>query len=232
MRAFILGNSGELLDHDLRLLQGEIVFGTNCLPLRIPEIITHYVLLDIGMAFLPEIRTLVPKKAKKYYSRLVSNTIYKEDNVDVYETCQDHLTGFNFSDICVFPGYTVSYVSLQIAAGLGFNPIYMLGVDLGLPANGIMHIPEQQMALDLMHSKNLSSPFTPKENRDIHFEDFKKPLQNFQFSRMELDKFGIKVYNLSKGGKLNCFPRKNFNEVISNHDTEIVSDVELVNKES
>ena len=215
-RAFVLGNSGELLDHDLSRLKGEAVFGVNALPLRCADIITHYVCLDIGMAFVPEVRALVPKTARKFYSRLLWNTIYKEDGVEVYDTYPERTAGFEISKSKVHGGMTVTYVALQIAAALGFNPIYLLGIDLGFPDNGISHIPEQDLMLKMIHDKNLGDVTldkrvvgqTGKSTAVSHMQ------MNFALARDVLKSQGIEVYNLSKGGNLNAFPRKNFEEAL------------------
>jgi len=214
-RAFILGNSGELLDHDLSRLKGETVFGLNCLPLRCPEIITDYVCLDIMMAFVPEIRALVPKSARKYYSRMMWNAIAEEDGVHVYDAYPDKLTGFEFSQDRVYGGRTVAYAALQIAASQGYEEIYLLGIDMGLPANGIMHIPEQQVMLDMVRAKNLRNPTVDKRGKNPNHEEMKATVtKNFIYAKSELDKRGIQVFNLSRGGNLNCFPRRIFSEVV------------------
>jgi hypothetical protein len=236
MRAFILGNSGELLDHDLDRLKGEAVFGVNALPLYKPEIISHYVCADIGMAFVPEVRELVSESCIKYYSSLVWNTIDHEDNVNVYDTFDDRLIGFNLSDTKLYLCRTVTYAALQIAAYLGYNPIYTLGIDLGIPPNGKEWIPNQEKLTELLKLKNLRVPTDDKRSSPdrIHHDFMTKYCnQCFMFARHELDKLGIEVYNLSKGGNLKAFPRRNFEEVLNgNHDTEIVSDVELITKEN
>lgn len=220
MRCFILGNSGELLDHDLSLLKGEEVFASNCFPLRFPEIITHYVCMDVVMGMLPEIRAKVPKTAKKYYSRLVWNCIYEEEGVNVYDCYPDQQIGFSISTEKVYPGRTVSYVMLQLAAALGYETIYMLGVDIGLPANGIMHIPEQEVMMEMLKQKNLANPTVDKRVHDPSHEEYTKPVQkNFILARAELDKAGIDVFNLSRGGNLGAFKRMSFEEVVGHKET-------------
>jgi len=223
MRAFILGNSGELLDHDLTLLKGETVFGCNALALRIPEIITHYVCVDILMAFVPEVRSLISKSAKKYYSRLLWNTIYQEDNVNVFDTHPDHLFGFSFSETNVYSGMTAAYVSLQIAAHQGFDEIYLLGIDLGLPKNSIMHIPEQEKLLGIVRAKNLANPTIDKRVAPITHETHTKKIQkHFIYAKAVLEERGINVVNLSKGGNLNCFKRENYEEILSDQGIRLV----------
>jgi len=226
MRAFILGNSGELLDHDLGLLKGEAVFGVNALPLHNSEIISHYVCADIGMAFLPEIREMVKPGTKKYYSRLMWNTIDHEDNVNVYDTFHDSMVGFNISETKVYLCRTVTFAALQIAAALGYNPIYTLGIDLGTPPNGHAWIPEQEKLLKLLKDKNLRVPSDDKlssPSRLQHEFMDKYCNQAFMVARHELEKVGVKVYNLSKGGNLKAFPRLSFEDILGGSVTSSVS---------
>lgn len=215
-RAFILGNSGELLDHDLSLLKGETVFAVNSFPLRMPEIITHYVCLDIIMAFAPEIRALVPETAKKYYSTFMWNAIYDEKGVSPFDVISDEQIGFEFSEKRIYSGKTCTYAALQIAASLGYDEIYLLGIDLGLPANGIMHIPEQQKMRELIWAKNLRHPQVDKRATPDTIDSSRKFYQHiFLFARDAMKERGISVFNLSRGGNLNCFPRKSYEELLS-----------------
>jgi len=223
MRAFILGNSGELLDHDLTRLSGEAVFGVNALPLRCADIITHYVCADIGMAFVPEVRSLVPPTTTKYYSRILWNTIAEEDGVKMFDTYDDRMVGFSISETKVYLCRTVTYAALQIAAALGYNPIYTLGIDLGTPANGISRIPEQDKLEELIRSKNLRVPTDDKQSSPARLDhNFMATYCNHAFviARDELSKHGIEVYNLSHGGNLKAFKRKSFNDIVQ--ETEIL----------
>jgi len=230
MRAFILGNSGELLDHDLGLLQGEVVFGSNAIALRCPEIITNYVCADIIMSFLPEMRRMISHSAKRHYSRLVWNTIDHEDNVEPFDTI-DGQTGFNFSTSDVYLCNTVAYASLQIAACLNYNPIYLLGVDLGTPSNGIHHIPEQYVMNEVLRMKNLRNTNADKRVAVSSYDETANKINmDFIYARDILKAEGIEVFNLSTGGNLKAFPRKVYKEVVSNHsnhETCVSQDVEL-----
>lgn len=181
------------------------------------------------MAFVPEVRSLVVSTCQKWYSRLMWNTIFHEEGVNVYDTYPDKLIGFEPSTTKVYGGLTVSYVMLQLAVALGYTEIYFLGVDLGLPANGILHIPEQETLLKIIRDKNLADPSTDKSIQNQTHLSFNKPVQmRFIYAKGELDKLGVKVFNLSKGGNLNCFPRKVYEEVLSNHDSGVYPEVELI----
>ncbi len=161
------------------------------------------------------------------------NGIYHEDNVNVYDTWPDAIMGFEFSTEKVYGGLTVTFVMLQIAAALGYDELYLLGIDLGLPANGIQHIPEQEILFKMIRDKNLHNPGVDKRFKDPDHVEFNKPIQHrFVIAKQKLQEAGIKVFNMSKGGNLNCFPRKNFNDVVGNHHTETVSEVEPLIKES
>jgi hypothetical protein len=221
MRAFILGNSGELLDHDLSLLQDEIVYAVNALPLRAPEIMNYYACLDTGMAYVPELRALVPETCEKYYGRLMWNGIHHEDNVNVFDTYSDNEIGFNASTEKVYPCGTVTYCALQLAVALGYDEIYLLGIDLGYPTNGTMHIPEQDIMMKIIEDKNLAIPSVDKRFNNPGFDKMSKGMNmRFAYASAILRDQGISVINLSSGGNLNCFKRLSFKEVIK--DKEII----------
>ena len=221
MRAFILGNSGEILDHDLSLLKGETVFGSNAMPLRCPDVLTHYVCSDILMAFVPEIRRKVLPGTKKYYSRILWNTILHEDDVNVFDGVDNRL-GFSMSDTHIYAGQGVGYMSIQIACALGFNPIYTLGIDMGLPPNGIDYIPEYEVFHKMLKKLNLRSPSRDKRtnqglkppNSSVYDDQIKKHLSFFHLAKKETEEAGIEIINLSRGGRLNMFKRQCYEDVV------------------
>jgi hypothetical protein len=166
------------------------------------------------MAFVPEVRDRVIPGTRKFYSRLLWNTIHHEDGVEVFDVNEG--LGFNSSVERVFMGGNVAYVCLQLAVALGYDEIFMLGVDLGLPANGISHLPEQDIMNVIMMSKNLRVPTDDKRLNTTSFDSISKKLNtNFSYAKHECDKLGVKVYNLSKAGNLRAFPRMSFDEALN-----------------
>ncbi|NHB58717.1 lipopolysaccharide biosynthesis protein [Acinetobacter sp. 194] len=99
----------------------------------------------------------------------------------------------NYRD-ATFDYYTVAYTALQIAFGLDYTTIYMIGVDLN----------------------NLNQP------RFYETEEHKQPtwlnqhldaiLTAFYTASLASQQQNIRVYNLSEHSLLECFPKRSFTE--------------------
>lgn len=112
---------------------------------------------------------------------------------------EDYLPGFpKFSgDISrkLYSGYTVTYICLQFAVYMGFDEIYLLGVDF-------------------IYSKDMFS----KGNHFIsnyHVDGdgvsgfyYEECLASYKKAQQYAESKGTKIYNATKGGKLEVFPRK------------------------
>jgi Kdo-III transferase WaaZ len=97
--------------------------------------------------------------------------------------------GFSF-DICkgVFPGRTVAFQCVQIAAYLGFKQIYIAGMDLGAPETGRYRFYE-----DIIKEESL------KSNLDKNYEKIKAA---FTCAVPACESRGIELYNLSASSRL------------------------------
>lgn len=105
-----------------------------------------------------------------------------------------------FSDDLVYGVYsraTVTYECLQLAVYLGFHEIYLIGVDFSSTAD----------------YKDKSNHFTPtyyKENSRTFSFMAKESLEAYEAAREYADTHGIKIYNATRGGKLEVFERVDF----------------------
>lgn len=116
-----------------------------------------------------------------------------------YEYCYDRLPKFSddFSKRS-YMGSTVTYACLQLAAYMGFKEIYLLGVDFtdGNTTDGKYH----------------------------HFHDeeklvavcFKRQVEAaYRSAKQYANQHGIKIYNATRGGKLEVFPRVDFDALFA-----------------
>jgi hypothetical protein len=115
-------------------------------------------------------------------------------------------------DICRRPFLprTVIYIAIQVAVYMGFSPIYLLGVD----HDYIMDIhrvtnhhfyPEEQGIRDAEHLSQFNS--------ERWFEEYYYRWKQFRLMRQYLEPLGIQIFNATKGGLLDVFPRVNFDEL-------------------
>tara|TARA_R110002111_G_scaffold99170_6_gene153283 strand:- start:2525 stop:3253 length:729 start_codon:yes stop_codon:yes gene_type:complete len=112
---------------------------------------------------------------------------------------------------------TSMIVALQIATYMGFNPIYIVGADMGFK--------KQKRALLRKLLKYI--PFFKINNNDInHFHpSYGTPgldaenlnmnmLAAHELSKRATLKIGVNIYNATVGGELEVYPRVNINEVL------------------
>lgn len=116
-----------------------------------------------------------------------------------YEYCFDRLPKFsdNFS-LRSYSGATVTYTCLQLAVYMGFTEIYLLGVDFSYGENE--------------SNKEYSHFYKEKEAADA--VGFAKHVRlAYEAASTYTQKHGIRVYNATRGGKLEIFERVDFDSI-------------------
>lgn len=114
-----------------------------------------------------------------------------------YEYCFDRLPKFskNFS-IASYMGLTVTYVCIQLAAYMGFSEIYLLGVDFSYGGQ------DKNINYTHFYGKNT------EKTEPIGY--VKQVSLAYQAAKKYADTHGIKIYNATRGGKLEIFERVDF----------------------
>lgn len=111
-----------------------------------------------------------------------------------------------------FDGCTVTYFSIQLAYYMGFKKIYLIGVDHNFP---------------IMFDNN--DNIIENKNIKMHcFEDSPQIILNparvlettfaYRSARRFLDSHGVKIYNATRGGKLEEFDRKKLEEILGENE--------------
>lgn len=216
-RCFIVGNGPSLNENDLDLIwaSGASSFGANSVYKMFEKTNwrpTYYVLQDQQMiegltryfsdfvkeseglfvrrdAFKLIDKTLINNN-KLYLPRLVMNI--KKNNY------------FDFSDdlsTCAYDGCTVTYLMIQLAYYMGFKEIYLIGIDHNFP-------------LEFDENNNI---IKTNQDRFHAFSDNKDIVLNpgriiestyaYKSAYIFLSQHDVKIYNATRGGKLEVFPR-------------------------
>lgn len=97
-----------------------------------------------------------------------------------------------------YTGGTIVYICIQIAVYMGFKEIYLLGVDF-TGANE--------------HGSKYGHFYAEKELVSVSYTDQVKAA--YGKAQKYADEHGIKIYNATRGGKLEIFERVNFDELFS-----------------
>jgi hypothetical protein len=230
-RLFIVGNGPSLNKTPLYLLQNEYTMCFNRINLlyeRInwkPEL---YVVVDdlVIKDNYQEINTeVIPTVKNAFFPDIHPSNL----NVKKYINQQENVYWF-ISDKPEFRSdlpncghnKTVVNAGLQIAAYLGFKEIYMIGVDMDFGDQKVKKI----TARDWEATEDDPNHFDPRyfqKGRKYHNPTVHEMLEQFQKAKTFFDRLGVKIFNAGIGGKLEIFPRVNFNSLFNYNDDEIAT---------
>ncbi len=115
-----------------------------------------------------------------------------------------------------YQGYTVTYIAIQLAAFMGFEKIYLLGVDHNYSISAGNSPAGKASGLEFYQTKTEKNYFLP----DYHLPGDKffrhKPQENemaYIAAQRHSEQYGFKVYNASRGGELKVFERVDFDSL-------------------
>jgi len=218
MRAWLIGNGPSLTPADLELLKGEVCFATGRIHLIYPKTTwrpTHYVMTegadttqamkdDFGEQIKLGITLWLSRGWKGNYTNWnLRKYEQKTTTINWIKTCEEH-TGvhaglhapkvWHLPDLCGF-GSSLN-VAMQIACQEGYNPLYLIGCDLGYEDGGNNHFDESyDVGLKLRPASDANSDCLWAHN--VAFRSSPIP-----------------IYNATRGGELDVYPRVKLEEVI------------------
>ncbi|MHB8066037.1 MAG: 6-hydroxymethylpterin diphosphokinase MptE-like protein, partial [Ruminiclostridium sp.] len=211
-RCFIIGNGPSLKMTDLDILyeNKEICFGSNRIYLAFNEtnwrpnyyLSQDYRIIEQSLEEILELE-IDDMFISDYYSEFWNEKYSHKFNKFhlINNTYAPNKPNFsNDLAICAYEGYSITYTMLQFAAYMGFSKIYLLGVDF-----------------------TCSNNIYGRENHfcDNYFTGNER-LNEFAFTEVSLAykkaelysrKNGFRIYNATRGGKLDEFERVNFDEL-------------------
>lgn len=220
-RCFLVGNGPSLKADDLTKIHnnGDITFGFN----RVYNIFddtpwrpTFYISQDekmlLGCADTVDKLDLpakfIPIQLKWYYDINIKDAIYFNMNWMQAENPLD----FNFSDDIaheIFCASTGMFTAAQMATYMGFSEIYFIGVDhhfrTSINNKG-----------EIVVDNTVNDYFSDKYNTDkdnLYIPNTEKSTLTYVAMKKHCDERNIKVFNATRGGKLDVFPRVNFDSL-------------------
>lgn len=209
---FIMGNGPSLNKIDLNLLKGCYNFGLNKIYLIFDKAnldLSYHVAVNrlVIEQSISEFRALPCPSFLSY--RAAHNLINTNDN-QIYFIA----TGgpYTFSRDITSPireGYTVTYVALQIAYYMGFQNVYLIGVDHTFIADGKANEKQFMEGDDPNHFDNRYF-----KNNDWQLPDLEASELSYHLARYFYSKAGRNVYDATVDGKLNVFPKISYEEAL------------------
>ncbi len=151
----------------------------------------------------------IPIQLNWYYGIDIRNAIY----FNMVSQPSDKQDNYLFSDDAsaeVYNSQTVLYTAAQLAAYMGFHTIYLIGVDHHF------HISQNNQG-EIVVDNTVKDYFSEEYNKDrdkLYIPNTEKSIYTYIAMKRHCHARGIRVYNATRGGRLEVFDRVNFEEII------------------
>ncbi|MBP3602581.1 MAG: DUF115 domain-containing protein [Lachnospiraceae bacterium] len=211
---FLVGNGPSLTDKDLECIHNHNIYSFGCNGIYKIFSKTNwrpdFYMLGDNIFFEKEQENL-PNECNYFIRKIVNQDKMKNKKVHFYcGKFENYFPGYpSFStelEKGVYGGRTIMYDMLQFAVYMGFKKIYLIGVDFSWGKDGNnTHFCES-------YSDGIREKFAVS---------YKEEIKNAYYSaRQYADSHGVKIYNATRGGKLEVFERKNLDEVFAEIENE------------
>jgi hypothetical protein len=214
-RCFVIGNGPSLKNTDMSFLKNEITFGMNRVYLAFEE-------WKFQTNFLVSINDLVIEQSRddllnlsipKFFSWRSRNLLFPEGQPDdnthfLYTT----YTGPKFSDQLksrFWEGATVTYVCLQLAYCMGFQEVYLIGVDHNFDTKGKAN----QTVISSGDDPNHFSPEYFGKGFRWQLPDLETSEKAYSLADGVFKGSGRKIIDATIDGNLTIFPKVDFNGI-------------------
>jgi len=222
-RCFIIGNGPSLNKMNLQPLKDEITFGVNAIYLNYEKMgfrPTYYSVVDPNVAedradeinrltgsikFIPQtlMYCLKPGPDVLYVNYSERHWIGPDDRI-VARFSRD-------ASRVVYSGSTVTYLNLQLAYHMGCDPVYLIGMDHSYT------VPPHARGRTIVSRGDDPNHFHPDyfgKGYRWSYPRLWRMEKAFELAREEFEAAGRRVINATVGGKLEVFPRQDYETLI------------------
>lgn len=229
-RCFLIGNGPSLTLEDLEAIRGEISFCCNGI-YRIFDRTnwrpTYYFFTD--NVFESQIPLIKESFQGTFFSNNLFHNVKENDSGIVYAntiTRDDYYVHGNMIDYYVASRATVMSFMIEMAMFMGFQEIYLLGVDC---SNGFVgndaHFMSGYMSKDMEVIEQRRTRNVVKNGKRLSFSELgqyriDRSMLAYEKLRVYADHQGVKIYNATRGGYLEAFERINLDEITFKEITE------------
>lgn len=224
-RCFLVGNGPSLKAADLDMIANEVSFGCNMIYKIFDKTKwrpTYYFITDIVYTenLSKEIEQYVNSPMIMHGRAYRSMKIKPQDVTYVYSLSQDdYKVRGNMLAYYIPAQATVMTFMIEMAIYMGFREIYLLGVD----------------CTNSFTTGHFNDNYTPSELDKVNLARARKTLGNPKLTLAELGEYrlgraikafeiiaeyagrkGVKIYNATRGGQLEAFPRRSIDDIALN----------------
>jgi hypothetical protein len=208
---FIIGNGPSLNAMDLTPLRRYYTFGLNKIYLLFERV-------DLNLSYLVAVNKLVIAQSADIYKGLpvtlfvnykkAHGIINKKDNFYfVYTGAKSRFQTDITRRIC--EGATVTYVAMQIAYYMGFQNVFLIGVDHNFKTHGKPYEKQFMQGEDINH-------FDPNyfKNNEWQLPNLKASEAAYSLAKYYYNKDGREIFDATVNGRLDIFPKVSFEEAL------------------
>jgi hypothetical protein len=210
-RCFIMGNGPSLRNTDLSKLRNETTLGMNRIYLAFPEMgfETSYYLSVNDLVVEQCAEDIQALKMPRFVSWRARRWLKPDPNLYFLNTTY---TGAKFARHAgerLWESATVTYVALQVAFFLGFETVYLIGVDHNFETKGAPNTTITSQGDDPNH---FSPAYFGKGFR-WQLPDLDTSELGYALARQAYEQAGRQVIDATVGGKLQIFPKVDYNSL-------------------
>lgn len=212
-RCFIIGNGPSLKGMDLSPLKNELTFGLNRIYLLFDRLgfnTTYYVSVNkyVIEQSASDIEHIPCPKFISWHTR-----DHIRSKTDVMFIRSRNEPGFcaNIITQGAWEGTTVTYVAMQLAYYMGFSEVVLIGVDHIFKTKGEPHKLVVSQGEDLDHF----DPAYFGKGFKWQLPDVAMSEKAYILAREAFEKDGRKIVDATVGGKLQVFPKVDYEEILS-----------------
>ena len=209
-RCFIICTGPSLTLNDVEKLKNEYTFSMNSIIKLYPQTDwrpTYYVIEDIDVYMKLENDLNQYQPSPLFISDWLAERVkpkfaivpFPFDMLNHFDVGFHKFPKYRFSKnayAMLYHGYSVTYLIMQLAVYMGFKEIYLLGCDCNYSG-------------EKRHFKEYNIPLRYSAST---LE--RKMIRGYQVAREYCDAYGVKIYNATRGGKLEVFERVDFDKLL------------------
>ncbi|ODA68655.1 hypothetical protein A7A08_00487 [Methyloligella halotolerans] len=242
-RCFVIGNGPSLNRTDLSVLKDEVTFAVNGFFLKARDLDwdpTFYVVEDHLVAEDRRDWINALHGPTKLFPAYLAYCLDEGDDTIFFNHRgrKSYPHGFDFSTDAseiTYTGCTVTFTVLQLAFYLGFEEIYLIGVDsdYALPQDAKQSSEYGVGILDMKSDDpNHFNPDYFGKGFRWHDPQVERMLEAYEEARKVTDQTDQRIYNATVGGKLEVFPRRDFVSLFDHAKTPEELDRENAEREA
>jgi len=226
-RAFIIGNGPSLNRTDLSQLKDEVTFCVNGFFLKMPDldwVPTYYVVEDHLVAEDRAGAINALKGPTKLFPSYLAYCLEPGDDTIFFNhrARKSFPDGYDFSTDAAkitYTGCTVTFTCMQLAHYMGFQELYLIGVDASYDVPADVEVDDGQGSTSVLdmasEDPNHFHPDYFGKGMRWHDPQVDKMLEAYAEARRVTDALGRPIYNATVGGQLEVFERRRFSRLFA-----------------